>query len=177
MTYKAFSQIVTHYIFTINLWLRKSRYYPVITGEENESTEKLIVSWYAQGHIARQWRWQILGWESQSQELFSRSGGGEIKKKKKNYSPKTATRERSVKVMIIPGTLERSLLLNSALQIICNFILQSGSLITFSNNSSLQSVLKIELINIAINIAENLKLGLQDDCNYDSNSNQVWKPK
>lgn len=109
----------------------------------------------------------------ESRIILQEWGWGNKKKKKKNYSPKTAARERSVKVMIIPGALERSLLLNSALQIICNFILQSGSLITFSNNSSLQSVLKIELINIAINIAENLKLGLQDDCNYESNSNQV----
>ena len=48
---------------------------------------------------------------------------------------------------------------------ICNFILQSGSLITFSNHSSLQSVLKIELINIAIKILEQFRLRLQDDHN------------
>lgn len=111
----------------------------------------------------------------ESRIILQEWGWGNKKKKKRIILQRqpTAARERSVKVMIIPGALERSLLLNSALQIICNFILQSGSLITFSNNSSLQSVLKIELINIAINIAENLKLGLQDDCNYESNSNQV----
>lgn len=73
-------------------------------------------------------------------------------------------------------TAGRSLLLNPALQTICNFILQSGSLITFSNNSPLQSVLKIELMNAAIKIVQ-FKIRLQDDRNYESNSNQVREPK
>lgn len=82
--------------------------------------------------------------------------------------------------MIIPGTVERSLLLNLALQTICNFILQSGSLITISNNSSLQLVLKIELISISntiIKVVEKFKLRLQDDCNFESNSTQTIEPK
>lgn len=79
-----------------------------------------------------------------------------------NYSPMTAAGGRSEEVVIIPGTVERSLFLNSALQTICNFILQSGSLITFSNHSSLQLTLKIELISAAIKI-EQFRLRLQDD--------------
>lgn len=94
-----------------------------------------------------------------------------------NYSLMTTAGGRSEEVVIIPGTVERSLLLNSALQTICNFILQSGSLITFSNHSSLQSVLKIELISVAIKIVEQFRLRLQDDHNLKSNSNQVPDPK
>ena len=82
-----------------------------------------------------------------------------------NYSLMVTAGGRSEEVVILPGTVERSLLLNSALQTICNFILQSGSLITFSNHSSLQSVLKIKLISVAIKIVEQFRLPLQDDHN------------
>lgn len=79
-----------------------------------------------------------------------------------NYSSMTAAGGRSEEVVIIPGTVVRSLLLNSAVQIICKFILQSGSLITLPNHSSLQSVLKIELINVAIKIVEQFRPRLQE---------------
>lgn len=75
----------------------------------------------------------------------------------------TAAGGRSVEVVSIASTGERSLLLNSALQTICNFILQSGSLITFSSHSLLQSVPKIEPIGVAIKIIEQFWLRLQDD--------------
>lgn len=144
MIYTAFSQIVSYYIFMINLWLRQDRYYLVITGEENHHTKKLIVDM-----LKVKW----LG-----NDKF-----GDESPRVMNYSPMTAARGRSEEVVIIPGTVERSLFLNSALQTICNFILQSGSLITFSNHSSLQLTPKIELISVAIKIVKQFRLRLQDD--------------
>lgn len=142
MIYKTFAK-------TVNSWqtcdLGKTDIIPLLQVKKIKA--QLIVGWYAQGQIAR--HWQILGPESRV----------------KKYSPVTAARGRSVEIVIIPDTVERILLLNLTLQTICNFILQSGSLITFSNHSSLQSVLIIELINIAIKIVEQFRLKLQYDHN------------
>lgn len=96
----------------------------------------------------------------------------------KNYSSMTIT---------LPGevvgssefweTVKKRLCLKQTLQIICNFIQQSGSLIPFLNHSSLQSVLKIELINIATKIAEQVRFRLQSSDGKGTQLDQVLDPE
>lgn len=96
----------------------------------------------------------------------------------KNYSSMTIT---------LPGevvgssefweTVKNPLCLKQTLQIICNFIQQSGSLIPFLNHSSLQSFLKIELINIATKIAEQVRFRLQSGDGKGTLLDQVLDPE